>query len=112
MASEITELDLKKPSWLQGRTNHGYPDKGPTSIHEAGPISEGFVGAALLHDESWWLRQQVKWQEDIDTVMAQFQTDVANHFKVHDEGLASIALCDCPSKPILPKKPAPPFERG
>jgi len=106
--TEITYNDLKaKKSTLEGRTQFTYPDKRPATFHEV-DISKAFVGAAPLHDESWWQRQQIRWQEECDVIFRQFDNDVAAHFPQHLGPNCS----NCPTPPPMPEKPKPPFERG
>lgn len=54
-----------------------------------------------------WLEKEVKWQEETDRVMRDFDEQVAEHFAHHKP----IGCLTCPRTPPLPKKPVRPFER-
>lgn len=61
------------------------------------------------HGIDHWQDKQIAWQEECDKRMSAFDVAVAEHFPVHRE---RDPLCECPQRPNLPEKPAPPFERS
>jgi len=56
----------------------------------------------------YWQNKQIDWQEDCDTIMAEFDQAVMDHFPVH----LPVNCQTCPIRGELPAKPMPPIERS
>lgn len=98
----VVDWEKKSDKYNHGELGHIGYRCGKCAIESGNSISLN------THGVDHWQDKQIAWQEECDVIMSQFQTDVAEHFPNH----TSSKYCNCPDKPVLPVKPAPPVERS
>jgi len=91
-----------------GGIEHGAPDHDKYTYRCYQCALESLSTSMIYPDNTdYWQDKQLKWQEECDGIMADFDRRVAIHFPQHQP----VNCQSCPMTGILPPKPEPPWER-
>lgn len=86
---------------------HGVPGHIGFKCGQCARLAQSCV-RGLPTDHDYWQDKQIRWQEEVDTKLREFDDSVAAHFPDHK----AVDCPDCPSTAALPVKPTPPQERA
>ena len=102
----LTQDDLEREAGVS-YIQHGAPGHTGMRCRECAYQSKAVIPLYPAHDDDGWQDRLIKWQENCDTLMHDFDIRVAEHFPVHQPA----GCTTCPTKPSLPIKPVVPYER-